>query len=193
MWLCLCAGAAVAVLWACRPMAVEWNWHRPDGQVRLSIAIAGGELGCFLDQWSYLDTDVVDEVEIAHEFILGDVWWIDTEESPSHGEWRKYGFGCGWDLWATPGMPGYAMSKAWYAELYTPHWFVLSLCMVFPARRYWRLRRVRSLHGGAHRCRCGYNLTGNVSGMCPECGRPVPPDDSDNGPDTGAQHVISTL
>jgi len=22
-------------------------------------------------------------------------------------------------------------------------------------------------------CRCGYNLTGNVSGMCPECGQPV--------------------
>jgi len=25
-------------------------------------------------------------------------------------------------------------------------------------------------------CRtCGYNLTGNVSGICPECGRPIPP------------------
>ena len=23
-------------------------------------------------------------------------------------------------------------------------------------------------------CRCGYNLTGNVSGTCPECGSPVP-------------------
>jgi hypothetical protein len=22
-------------------------------------------------------------------------------------------------------------------------------------------------------CRCGYNLTGNVSGICPECGRKV--------------------
>jgi hypothetical protein len=25
----------------------------------------------------------------------------------------------------------------------------------------------------AARLRCGYNLTGNVSGVCPECGRPV--------------------
>jgi hypothetical protein len=23
--------------------------------------------------------------------------------------------------------------------------------------------------------RCGYNLTGNTSGVCPECGAPVPP------------------
>jgi len=23
---------------------------------------------------------------------------------------------------------------------------------------------------------CGYNLTGNVSGVCPECGTPVPPE-----------------
>ena len=22
---------------------------------------------------------------------------------------------------------------------------------------------------------CGYDLTGNVSGICPECGRPIPP------------------
>ncbi len=24
-------------------------------------------------------------------------------------------------------------------------------------------------------CKCGYNLTGNVSGGCPECGKEVPP------------------
>ena len=24
------------------------------------------------------------------------------------------------------------------------------------------------------RCACGYNLTGNISGVCPECGRPTP-------------------
>jgi hypothetical protein len=26
-----------------------------------------------------------------------------------------------------------------------------------------------------HWCRCGYDLTGNVSGVCPECGTPVNP------------------
>ena len=34
-----------------------------------------------------------------------------------------------------------------------------------------KLRRVRDL------ClKCGYNLTGNESGTCPECGKPINPD-----------------
>ena len=33
---------------------------------------------------------------------------------------------------------------------------------------FWRRRQIRA----AHHCRsCGYNLTGNVSGVCPECGK----------------------
>ena len=38
-----------------------------------------------------------------------------------------------------------------------------------------RLNRAKSNHAqcGA----CGYNLTGNESGVCPECGRRVPADD----------------
>lgn len=33
-------------------------------------------------------------------------------------------------------------------------------------------RRLKKVPPG-HCCSCGYNLTGNVSGMCPECGSPV--------------------
>ena len=33
----------------------------------------------------------------------------------------------------------------------------------------------RGESGAAPRCQtCGYNLTGNVSGICPECGEPIP-------------------
>ncbi len=33
------------------------------------------------------------------------------------------------------------------------------------------------------RCRtCGYDLTGNVSGVCPECGKTRPPNSADEGP-----------
>ncbi len=40
---------------------------------------------------------------------------------------------------------------------------------------YWRRAR-RGWVLGPHMCRvCGYNLTGNVSGICPECGTPIPP------------------
>lgn len=38
-----------------------------------------------------------------------------------------------------------------------------------------RTRRVAGEVGGQLKCtECGYNLTGNVSGICPECGTPIP-------------------
>ena len=36
-----------------------------------------------------------------------------------------------------------------------------------------RLRWRRILWDGSYCLRCGYNLTGNVSGICPECGEPI--------------------
>lgn len=46
-----------------------------------------------------------------------------------------------------------------------PIWIPLSLA-AFPTALLWRRKR-GPLPG---RCRCGYDLTGNVSGVCPECG-----------------------
>src|SRR5262249_12042127 len=47
-----------------------------------------------------------------------------------------------------------------------PLYIPISLSLV-PAIILWRRdqRRIRPGH-----CRCGYDLTGNVSGACPECG-----------------------
>jgi len=55
-----------------------------------------------------------------------------------------------------------------------PFWVVVALLAIYPLTRllqvpYRRLRRRR-----AGLCiKCGYNLTGNVSGRCPECGAGV--------------------
>jgi hypothetical protein len=45
------------------------------------------------------------------------------------------------------------------------------LAALLPAGRYigWRIRRHRRTAGKC--ARCGYDLTGNVSGVCPECGK----------------------
>jgi len=55
-----------------------------------------------------------------------------------------------------------------------PLWFPPLLFALFPtlmlARRYRGERHVRP--EGC--CVCGYNMTGNVSGVCPECGRGRP-------------------
>ncbi|HXE51970.1 MAG TPA: hypothetical protein VN541_03100 [Tepidisphaeraceae bacterium] len=62
--------------------------------------------------------------------------------------------------------PGPALGNLWYSigwgAMLLGEWLYLQ----GRAKRYLIAR---------HRCaRCGYDLTGNTSGVCPECGTPVP-------------------
>ena len=53
--------------------------------------------------------------------------------------------------------------------LVVPYWLPCVLTMILPA--IWIIRRYRSRPHPIGFCqKCGYNLTGNVSGICPECG-----------------------
>ncbi len=55
---------------------------------------------------------------------------------------------------------------------------VAALMIVFSfigSRAIYRRLRWRTIESTAPLClKCDYNLTGNVSGICPECGEPVP-------------------
>jgi hypothetical protein len=54
-----------------------------------------------------------------------------------------------------------------------PCWFLLLVFGAVPLLRASRaLAATRSRRRG-HCAACGYNLTGNVSGVCPECGAPI--------------------
>ena len=53
--------------------------------------------------------------------------------------------------------------------------FVWSLLAYFPARHLYVALTTKIFKDGIHCNSCGYNLTGNLSGICPECGLTVPP------------------
>jgi hypothetical protein len=71
--------------------------------------------------------------------------------------------------------PGNGRNQSALSGVTTPIWplaAALALLPLVSLARHVR-RRVRA-RGTTGRCpRCGYNLTGNVSGVCPECGAPA--------------------
>ena len=73
---------------------------------------------------------------------------------------------------------GKLLYVSWYVTI--PVWQISLLLLNLPliwllvrTRRFLVLRRRRK---NGLCLQCGYNLTGNVSGVCPECGAPIPTD-----------------
>ena len=80
-----------------------------------------------------------------------------------------------WGASPQTGGEYYLFHRAVPAPLGAMLWAGLKpLLFILPAAALWagyRSFRARSAGRGAHLCpRCGYDLTGNVSGVCPECG-----------------------
>ena len=83
----------------------------------------------------------------------------------------------GWSL--SPPVSTLGEPVNWYTNgvlrvVYLPLWIPLVIFAAYPTFAFIRgpLRRWRRRCAG-HCVRCGYDLTGNESGVCPECGRPV--------------------
>ena len=57
-----------------------------------------------------------------------------------------------------------------------PYWKLVTVLLYFSARPWvpWHVFTIRQRRGENECAVCGYNLTGNTSGVCPECGTPVP-------------------
>jgi len=72
------------------------------------------------------------------------------------------------DYWGSGGVLGW---KRRNPALVIPLWIIL-LAFAAPTAYLWRRSWRRGIPGKAC-ASCGYDLTGNVSGVCPECGRPA--------------------
>jgi hypothetical protein len=82
--------------------------------------------------------------------------------SPAAPWYRYYGLGLPWYLWKSyPGSHRF--------QCIVPLWILLLISTVFTGI-LWRIDR----HPKGFCSRCGYNLTGNTSGICPECGTRCP-------------------
>jgi hypothetical protein len=83
----------------------------------------------------------------------------DAIDSDQPGQWAKLGFGYIWDS-PTFGTRMFA--------IVVPCWFVLPVLAILPALTVRRI--LRRKHDSGSCGNCGYDLTGNTSGTCPECG-----------------------
>ena len=108
---------------------------------------------------------------IAAAFVVSGWWWVIFPVLTPFGlvlVWIEAGaISVEWGNRRGTCRVGTHGSVAGYVEL--PLYVVLAAVAV-PTRLVWRLGRK---HVEPGHCRCGYDLTGNVSGKCPECGRRV--------------------
>ena len=74
------------------------------------------------------------------------------------------------DLWAVPPIRSHLK-----ADSFEPiQWLALALTIIWTALAWLLPARGHHFHGCAS---CGYDLTGNETGKCPECGAQVTPED----------------
>ena len=93
---------------------------------------------------------------------------------------KDYGVRWSWGSYAKRCTPAAAVRRLWLFgwapekvgahDVVVPQWIVPAIFGPLPAVRIARWRRLRR-RSDASACQgCGYDLTGNESGVCPECG-----------------------
>ncbi|HSZ54996.1 MAG TPA: hypothetical protein VK797_05005 [Tepidisphaeraceae bacterium] len=122
--------------------------------------------------------------DLSHELVIPDSGWVYISNDPAPNR-----------AWICP-IPlvwgfGYYVNRVkgvadpWRA-LSVPYWAMALGSLIMPAA--WLILSYRrwSCNRANHCPKCGYSLTGNTSGVCPECGTPVPQHGNSSGSNTMA-------
>lgn len=138
----------------------QWYWSK---HTQLEMVASNGDLHIYLDR--------------RFDYALQTKQW-----QRQSFKWFRFGrtMGEGQSGRDTPAMWGFPEDGFPYhysqirRHIICPFWMVFTLSAVVPAlviraavRRRWRRRR------RGHCVSCGYDLTGNTSGVCPECGQAI--------------------
>ncbi len=132
----------------------RFGYEHIDQAVCYTIEVNGGEIRCGVQRVRMFDGS--DGARFTGEGGL----LFERCPPPRRLTWfrsRHVGFGLGQVV----------TFNRWY---YLPLWFPLLVVGIPSGYMLWR--RHRRIPPG-HCQKCGYNLTGNVSGVCPECGEKV--------------------
>ena len=78
--------------------------------------------------------------------------------------------------WRVLGFAGGGVNTFWFLSV--PFWFLILSTAALPGAWLWCRARRRSLATSPVCPKCGYDLTGNISGVCPECGARATPRES---------------
>ena len=157
MSLVLCL--ATAGLWAYGPWWMDTAWLRHAALTTMFIEV-NGRLG-------------------VHVGLTPNGLWVyrGNEDTPQAPAVARDGVFAGFEYEHGAIPPDGVNPALCFERLVTPYWFLCALGATLPALWLWWHRRERSARrddGMPHCPKCDYNLTGNVSGICPECGTPIP-------------------
>ena len=145
-------GAALAyaeIHWETSLHGSHWRFVQEEGDTTATVCIVGYcEQGFRVSRRIWYFTSVYWDVAptTVERHLLGLLLTLETERTPNLSQWT----------------------------LICPSWLPSALCVPAATLALWLgpIRRWRrQMRGGCPRC--GYNLTGNVTGRCPECGAVV--------------------
>jgi len=154
------ATMATAGLWIASRMVTNKYAARADGQDRhgfnMFYRFPGGSVGC---------------MSVEGEIIGMSITLLQSGEAVQECRYYLGGFQL-----LIHAVPPVSENRFQMRALYIPFWFPLILFAAYPVIAFIHgslRRRYRRNHGLC--LHCGYNLTGNVTGICSECGKPPAP------------------